>query len=93
MEFRAEQQRRCPETTCRARSRRIADLRAEAEAPIRLPPPELLAERVFQLRALAESSDVQSARAARADFLPLVLRTEMQQCPPSFRREGVVVHE
>jgi hypothetical protein len=31
---------------------------------IRLPPVDLITERVLQLRALAESSDVQSARAA-----------------------------
>lgn len=47
----------------------IAGLRAEAEAPIRLPPVDLLTERVFQLRALAESSDVQSARAALKGYL------------------------
>ncbi len=42
----------------------ITDLRTEARALIRLPPVDLLAERVFQLRALAESQDVQSARTA-----------------------------
>jgi hypothetical protein len=36
------------------------------------PPLDLLNERVFQLRALAESPDVQSTRA---EFLPLVLLT------------------
>jgi hypothetical protein len=42
----------------------IADLRDQASAPIRLPPVDLLTERVFALRALVESEDVQSARAA-----------------------------
>jgi site-specific DNA recombinase len=42
----------------------LAELRAQTTAPIRLPPLDLLTERVFALRALAESEDVQSARAA-----------------------------
>jgi hypothetical protein len=42
----------------------IQELRAMANAPIRLPTVAILTERVFQLRALAESSDMQSARAA-----------------------------
>jgi hypothetical protein len=42
----------------------MADLRALATGPIRLPPVDLLTERVFQLRALTESSDVQGARSA-----------------------------
>jgi site-specific DNA recombinase len=46
----------------------IADLRALAAAPIRLPPVDLLTERVFELRALAESSDVQSARVALRSY-------------------------
>ncbi len=44
----------------------IADLRTMASAPIRLPPVDLLIERVFALRALAESQNVQSAAAVRA---------------------------
>ena len=40
----------------------IADLSAQAKAPIRLPPVDRLTERVFQLRALAKSQDVQAAR-------------------------------
>jgi len=46
----------------------IADLRAVASAPIRLPPVDLLTERVFDLRALAESKDVQSARRALRSY-------------------------
>jgi hypothetical protein len=42
----------------------IADLRTLANEPIRLPPVDLLTERVFGLRALTESPDVQSAREA-----------------------------
>jgi hypothetical protein len=42
----------------------MADLRALATSPIRLPPVDLLTERVFHLRALTESPDVQSARTA-----------------------------
>jgi hypothetical protein len=40
----------------------IDDVRSRADAPIRLPPIDLLTERVFQLRALVESEDVQRAR-------------------------------
>ena len=46
----------------------LADLQAQAAAPIRLPPVDLLTERVFQLHALAESEDVQSARAALQSY-------------------------
>lgn len=42
----------------------VAELRTQTSAPIRLPPLDLLTERVFALRALAESDDVQIARAA-----------------------------
>lgn len=47
----------------------LADLQAQVAAPIRLPPVDLLTERVFQLRALAESEDVHGARAA-PELLP-----------------------
>jgi site-specific DNA recombinase len=46
----------------------IADFRALASAPIRLPPVDLLTERVLSLRALSESKDVQSARAALRSY-------------------------
>ncbi len=42
----------------------IADLRTLSSAPIRLPPLDLLTERVLSLRALTESKDMQSARTA-----------------------------
>jgi hypothetical protein len=47
---------------------KISDLRTVASAPVRLPPADLLTERVFSLRALAESSDVQSARTALKSY-------------------------
>jgi site-specific DNA recombinase len=46
----------------------ISDLRELASAPIRLPPVDLLTERVFSLRALAESADVQRARTALRSY-------------------------
>ncbi len=46
----------------------IADLRSLASAPIRLPPIDLLTERVLSLRALTESTDVQSARSALRSY-------------------------
>jgi hypothetical protein len=46
----------------------IADLRAAASGPIRLPPVDLLTERVLSLRALSESTDVQSARTALQSY-------------------------
>ena len=42
----------------------LAELRAQTTAPIRLPAVDLLTERGFEPRALAESEDVHSARAA-----------------------------
>ena len=38
-------------------------------APVRLPPVDLLSERVFALRALAESTDVQGARTALRSYV------------------------
>jgi DNA invertase Pin-like site-specific DNA recombinase len=46
----------------------IADLRAVTSAPIRLPPVDLLTERVLSLRLLSESMDVQSARKALQSY-------------------------
>jgi site-specific DNA recombinase len=46
----------------------LVELKAQAQAPIRLPPLDLLTERVFALRALAESEDVQTARAALQSY-------------------------
>ena len=42
----------------------IEDLRAQADAPIRLPPADLITERVLALKALTESPNVDGARAA-----------------------------
>ncbi len=39
-----------------------------ASAPIRLPPVDLLTERVFALRALSDSPDIQSARTALRSY-------------------------
>jgi hypothetical protein len=41
----------------------IADLRARADMPIRLPPGDVITRRVLGVRALAESPDVAGARA------------------------------
>jgi len=49
--------------------RAIEELRAQAEAPIRLPPVELITERVLALRSLADSGDVESARATLKRYL------------------------
>lgn len=46
----------------------IGDLRELASAPIRLPPVDLLTERVFSLRALAEPTDIQRARTALRSY-------------------------
>lgn len=46
----------------------IAGLRTVAAAPIRLPPIDLLTERVLSLRALTESPDLQSARTALRSY-------------------------
>jgi hypothetical protein len=46
----------------------VAELRTQTSAPIRLPPLDLLTERVFALRALAETEDVQAARAALQSY-------------------------
>ena len=60
----------------------IADLRAMASAPIRLPPVDLLTDRVFALRALAESRDVQSARTALRSYeVRSPLRILLQKLP------------
>jgi hypothetical protein len=42
----------------------IAELRGLAGAPIRLPPADVVTQRVLELRALADSSNIQGARAA-----------------------------
>jgi site-specific DNA recombinase len=42
----------------------IAELRDLAEAPIRLPPADVITQRVFALRGLADSPNIQGARAA-----------------------------
>ncbi len=47
----------------------LDDLRTVNSVPIRLPPVDLLTERVLQLRALAESSDVHGARAALRSYV------------------------
>ena len=47
----------------------IEELRAQAEAPIRLPPVELITERVLALRALADSGEVEAARATLKRYL------------------------
>ncbi|HEY6725108.1 MAG TPA: recombinase family protein [Polyangiaceae bacterium] len=54
-----------------ARAERVAidDLRAQADEPIRLPPVELITERVLGLKALTESDDVEGARAALRAYL------------------------
>jgi hypothetical protein len=63
------------ETSRGARSRSrssgaaLADLRAQADAPIRLPPVDLITERALALRALTESPDVDGARATLRRYL------------------------
>jgi hypothetical protein len=47
----------------------VDELRAQADAPIRLPPVDLITERVLALRALTESPDVDGARAALRRYL------------------------
>jgi len=47
----------------------LDELRSQADAPIQLPPADLITERVLALRALTESSDVQGARAALRRYL------------------------
>lgn len=47
----------------------VQDLRSQADAPIDLPPLDLITERVLSLRALSESSDVDGARAALRRYL------------------------
>jgi hypothetical protein len=47
----------------------VEELRAQATAPIRLPPVELLTDRVLALKALTDSPDVERARAALKRYL------------------------
>ena len=47
----------------------IDELRSQVEGPIRLPPADLITERVLALKALAESPDVDGARAALRRYL------------------------
>jgi site-specific DNA recombinase len=57
------------EAQAQAERAALADLRAQADAPIRLPPVDLITERVLALRALTESPDVDGARAALRRYL------------------------
>ena len=47
----------------------LDELRSQADAPIQLPPADLITERVLALRALTESADVEGARAALRRYL------------------------
>jgi hypothetical protein len=47
----------------------VSELQAQADAPIRLPPVELITERVLGLKALTESADVDGARATLRRYL------------------------
>ena len=47
----------------------LDELRSQADAPIQLPPADLITQRVLALRALTESSDVHGARAALRRYL------------------------
>jgi len=47
----------------------VSELQAQADAPIRLPPVELITERVLALKALTESADVDGARATLRRYL------------------------
>ena len=47
----------------------INDLRSQADAPIHLPPADLIAERVLALQAFTDSPDVDGARAALRRYL------------------------
>jgi site-specific DNA recombinase len=57
------------EAQAQAERAALADLRAQADAPIRLPPVDLITERVLALRALTESPDVEGARATLRRYL------------------------
>ncbi len=57
------------ESQAQAELAAIDELRSQAYAPIRLPPADLITERVLALRALTESSDVDGARAALRRYL------------------------
>jgi hypothetical protein len=52
------------EAQARAERAAVQELEAQADAPIRLPPVDLITERVLALKALSESPDV-DGRAAR----------------------------
>ena len=57
------------EAQAQAERSAMEDIRDQADAPIRLPPADLIRERVLALRALTESSDVDGARAALRRYL------------------------
>jgi site-specific DNA recombinase len=57
------------EAQAQAERAALANLRTQADAPIRLPPVDLITERVLALQALTESPDVDGARAALRRYL------------------------
>ena len=57
------------EAQARAERAAVEELRAQVDAPPRLPPVDLITERVLSLRALTESPDVEGARAALRRYL------------------------
>jgi hypothetical protein len=68
----------------------IEGLRGQATAPIRLPPIELLTDRVLAVRALTEFPEGKPAYVARCEFVPLVSLTENAETPSEGYQEGVV---
>ena len=57
------------ESQAQAERLAVSELQAQADAPIRLPPVELITERVLALKALTESADVDGARATLRRYL------------------------
>jgi site-specific DNA recombinase len=57
------------ESQAQAERAAVEELRSQADAPIRLPPVDLITERVLALRALTESPDVDGARATLRRYL------------------------
>ena len=57
------------ESQAQAERLAVSDLQAQADAPIRLPPIELITERVLSLKALTESLDIDGARSTLRRYL------------------------